>query len=217
MFTGIIQEVGRIQSITRHGDTARIRIHAPHVSRDAALGDSICSNGVCLTAAAIDNECFEADLSSETMRRSAFASAQAGDAVNLEPSLTPTSRMGGHIVAGHVDGAGSIESLTEEGEFWNLIFRFPPELGRYIAEKGSIAIDGISLTVTFVEESRAGVALVPFTIEHTSLKDKGAGDPVNLEADVIARYVERLISGASQAYGSGLTLDKLRDYGFTHS
>ncbi|MDP8245141.1 MAG: riboflavin synthase [Candidatus Hinthialibacter antarcticus] len=214
MFTGIIQELGRIESLTPLDSTARIRIHAPLICQDAQLGDSIASNGVCLTAAKIENGSFEADLSSETLNRTTFKDIQTGAIVNLEPALRPTDRMGGHIVSGHVDGVGRIISLTPEGDFWNLIFSFPADLSRYIAEKGSITIDGASLTVTFVEEDRAGVALVPFTIEKTNLSTKREGDRIHLEVDMLARYVERLLANQDKAYGSGLTMDTLKDNGF---
>lgn len=214
MFTGIIQEVGRIASLTPHETTARMRIHAPKICRDAQLGDSIACNGVCLTASLIDGEHFEADVSSETLSRTMFKEIQTGDLVNIEPALRPMDRMGGHIVSGHVDGVGNIISLAPEGEFWNLIFSFPADLARYIAEKGSITIDGISLTVTFIEEQRAGVALVPFTIEKTNLSTKREGDRIHLEVDMLARYVERLLIDKDKAYGTGLTMDTLRDNGF---
>ncbi|MBZ0257384.1 riboflavin synthase [bacterium] len=214
MFTGIIQEVGRIASLTPLDSTARIRIEAPKICEDAQLGDSIACNGVCLTASLIEEGCFEADLSSETLQRTTFRDAQSGNIVNLEPALRPIDRMGGHIVSGHVDGVGRILSLAPEGDFWNLIFSFPTELSKYIAEKGSITIDGASLTVTFVEESRAGVALVPFTIEKTNLSAKREGDRVHIEVDMLARYVERLLSNQDKAYGTGLTMDTLKDNGF---
>ncbi|MBI1390017.1 MAG: riboflavin synthase [bacterium] len=214
MFTGVILEVGRLITLRRDGSTARARFSAPQIRQQANLGDSICCNGVCLTVAALYDDSFEADLSAETLRRSTYQFARPGDEINLEPALRPIDRLGGHVVAGHVDGVGAIESLVREGEFWNLVFRFPPELARYIAEKGSIAIDGISLTVTFVEDDRAGAALIPFTVSHTSLRSKSGGGPVNLEADLMARYVERLLRVGQEAYGSGLTVDKLKESGF---
>lgn len=214
MFTGIIQELGRIQSLTPLDSTARIRIHAPLICHDAQLGDSIACNGVCLTAAKIEDGSFEADLSSETLNRTVLKDIQTGHIVNLEPALRPTDRMGGHIVSGHVDGVGRIISLTPEGEFWNLIFQFPSDLAPYITEKGSIAIDGVSLTLAFVEDNRAGVALVPFTIEKTNLSVKREGDPIHIEVDMLARYVERLLITQDKAYGSGLTMDTLKENGF---
>lgn len=214
MFTGIIQELGRIDSITPQETTARIRIHAPKLCADAQPGDSIACNGVCLTAAVIDGNDFEADLSSETMKRTLFNDMQAGAIVNLEPALRPTDRMGGHIVSGHVDGAGRIISLAPEGEFWNLIFEFPADLAPYIAEKGSISIDGVSLTITFVKETKAGVAVVPFTYENTNLRSKSDGAAIHLEVDLLARYVERLLKTKDEAYGTGLTMDTLNQHGF---
>ncbi len=214
MFTGIIQEVGKIESIKFHGSSAWLSIHAPMICQDAQLGDSICSNGVCLTVAQLSSPYFWADLSSETLNRSTLINAKVGDEVNLEPSLRPTDRMGGHIVNGHVDGVGYIESLTEDGESWKLVVHYPDTIARFIAEKGSLSVDGISLTVTDTDNERAGFAIVPFTIEHTNLRSKGSGDPVNLEVDVIARYIERLLTSPAEGRSTGLSWDKLRQYGY---
>jgi len=214
MFTGIIQEVGKIVSIEFRGPSARLSIHAPIMCQDAQLGDSICCNGVCLTVSEQSSSHFWADLSSETLKRSTLVNAQAGDEVNLEPSLRPSDRMGGHIVSGHVDGVGQIDSLTEDGESWKLVIRFPENIARFVAEKGSLAVDGISLTVTDTDNERAGFAIVPFTINHTNLRSKGPGDPVNLEVDVIARYIERLLTSPSEGRSTGLSWEKLRQYGY---
>lgn len=213
MFTGIIQEVGRLRERVSQGVNARVRVEAPSVCADARAGDSIAVNGVCLTVETIQNNSFFAGLSSETLRRTTLGRLPLNTCLNIEPALRPTDRMGGHIVAGHVDGVGEIAELRPEGDFWNLVFRFPPELGRYIAEKGSIALDGISLTLTFVERDRAGIALAPFSVEHTNLREKRPGDAINLEVDLVARYLERLLH-ANESPSGGLTLEKLNHYGY---
>ncbi|MEW6234390.1 MAG: riboflavin synthase [Candidatus Omnitrophota bacterium] len=211
MFTGIVREVGKLAEVVQLGESARLRISAPMTAPESNLGDSICVNGVCLTVAALDEECFWADLSCETLTRTTFANAKAGALLNIEPSLRPTDKMGGHIVAGHVDAVGAIESLSVEGRLW---FRFPNRLAPYIAEKGSICIEGISLTVTEAGEDRAGAALIPHTIQNTNLRAKKPGDPINIEIDILARYIQRLLSMGAVELGSGLTAEKLRQYGF---
>src|SRR5690606_7889604 len=175
MFTGIIQEVGKLLSITQGGKTAQADILAPRICRESRLGDSICTNGVCLTISRMTDTTFRADLSSETLQRSTFRDAQTGDALNLEPALRPIDRLGGHIVSGHVDGVGSILSLLEQGEFWDLVIEFPEALAPYIAEKGSLCVDGISLTLSRLEQNRASFALVPFTLENTNLRFRKPG------------------------------------------
>ncbi len=212
MFTGIIQEVGTVQSIKYHGSSAELTIEAPNACEDAQLGDSICTNGVCLTAIHLAGNAFKAELSEETLNRSTMRNVHERDRVNVEPSLRPHDRMGGHIVAGHVDGIGSIHAMEDLGEFINLIVNYPKPLAPFIAEKGSIAIDGISLTVTTVTDTTFGVALVPWTIKETNLQYKNAGDEVNLEADVIARYVQRMMQVSSSS--QGVTMETLREHGF---
>lgn len=215
MFTGIIQEVGKLVDFRREGSTARLRIAAQVTCRDAQPGDSICTNGVCLTAEHIESGQFVAGLSSETLKRTTFADLAVGSALNIEPSLRPMDRMGGHIVAGHVDGIGEIVSLTEEGEFWNLVLSFPDNLARFIAEKGSVAIDGISLTVTYVEDLQAGIAVVPYTLQETNLAHQNARNRVNLEVDLLARYVDRLLQAGRGSDGhGGLTAEQLKRYGY---
>ncbi|MDX9753152.1 MAG: riboflavin synthase [bacterium] len=214
MFTGLIREVGIITSIRTQGETAEIQIHAPKTAQEASLGDSIAVNGSCLTVSFLDQEVFHADLSSETLRRTSFAEAHPGAAVNLEPSLRLADKLGGHLVTGHVDGVGRIESIEGEGEFCQITFSFPPRLAPYIAEKGSICIEGISLTVTFAIEEKAGVSIIPTTLRDTNLGTKNPGDTINIEVDLIARYLERLLTYKSGPSELGLTFDKLRDYGF---
>lgn len=214
MFTGIIVEVGTVVQVENYGSTAQIRIHAPAILQDAQLGDSIAVNGTCLTVASIDGQTFTADISAETWNRTYFSDLFEGAKVNLEPSLHPTDKLGGHIVTGHVDGVGTIESIDEEGDFWKLGVRFPDSLARYIAVKGSLCVDGISLTVADIENDTAYFAIVPFTLRHTNLDKKKPGDFVNLEVDLIARYIERLLMDSGSIRQSGLTVEKLRQYGF---
>lgn len=214
MFTGIIHEVGKLIDVVSLGAAARVRIEAPLTCAEAALGDSICSNGTCLTISKLDGACFIADVSSETFQRTSFKTAHPGDRINIEPALRPTDRLGGHMVTGHVDGVGEIETLDEESEFWRVAVRFPQNISGYIAQKGSLCVDGISLTVAGIQEDCARFAVVPFTFQNTNLRFKQPGDPVNLEVDILARYVERLLSVGPLSRGSDLTLEKLRDYGF---
>ncbi len=214
MFTGIVQEVGSIIEINHQGNTGRILIGAPQTIEDAGLGDSICVNGTCLTVTSMSGGQFWADLSSETMSRTTFAAAKPGDPVNIEPSLRPIDRMGGHIVAGHVDGVGTLQALIERGEFWDMEIEFPQSLAPYIAEKGSIAVDGISLTIARVQENTAAMAIVPHTIQNTTLETKHPGAPVNLEADLIARYIERLQQFNPQDKKPILTKERLLELGY---
>lgn len=206
MFTGIIEETGKIDSISIKGSSAVIRIKCAKVLEDAKIGDSIAVNGVCLTATALSTDSFTADISYETLKRTSLAAAAAGTKVNLERALTLTSRLGGHIVSGHVDCLGTIDSVTPKGESYVLRIRFPSELDKYVAEKGSITIDGISLTVASVNGQTFDVAVIPHTFKETVLADKRKGDKVNLEADVIARYLEKLMKKEGKSITSLLDL-----------
>jgi len=198
MFTGLVEALGEVIANTPQSTGARLRIHAPDIVEDAAEGDSICVNGVCLTALAIGELAFSADLAPETRARTNLSTLKPGDRVNLERSLLPTTRLGGHILQGHVDGVGSIVELKDLGEGnWWLTIEVPNELERYLVFKGSIAIDGISLTVASVEGCRVGVTLIPHTWAHTNLQRRVIGDRVNLETDVIAKYVEKMLSHIS--------------------
>lgn len=195
MFTGLIEALGDVVAFTPQATGARLRIHSPEVAGDAREGDSICVNGVCLTAVEIGDGAFSADLAPETIARTGLSFLKTGDVVNLERSLLPTTRLGGHILQGHVDGVGSIVELNDLGEGnWWLTIEVPGELERYLVFKGSIAIDGISLTVATVEGRRVGVTLIPHTWMHTNLQQRVVGDRVNLETDVIAKYVEKMLS-----------------------
>jgi riboflavin synthase len=198
MFTGLIEGLGNVVAFTPQPTGARLRIHAPNLLEDAHEGDSICVNGVCLTALDIAEGAFSADLAPETLARTSLASLATGDLVNLERSLLPTTRLGGHILQGHVDGVGSIVELKELGEGnWWLTIEVPTELERYLVFKGSIAIDGISLTVASVTGPHVGVTIIPHTWTHTNLHRHKPGDKVNLETDVIAKYVEKMLGAIS--------------------
>jgi riboflavin synthase len=193
MFTGIVEERGAVAEIS----AARLRVAARTVSADAGIGDSIAVNGVCLTVVERSDEHLSFDVSEETLRRTSFSRLRAGDAVNLERPVTLMSRLGGHLVQGHVDGVGEVAALerTSDGGAW-LTVRAPDALGRYLVEKGSVTVDGISLTVAAIDGATFSVALIPHTLDVTTLGTAEVGHPVNLEVDVIARYVESLLVGS---------------------
>ncbi|MGC5286800.1 riboflavin synthase [Micromonospora sp. DT231] len=194
MFTGIIEELGEIVRVTATaGDSALVAVRGPLVTSDARHGDSIAVNGVCLTVVEVTDGVFTADVMGETLRRSALGALNVGDPVNLERAAALGSRLGGHLVQGHVDGVGELIS-REPAEQWETVrFRLPAALSRYVVEKGSITIDGVSLTVAEVGTDEFAVGLIPTTLTLTTLGAKGVGDPVNLEVDVLAKYVERLL------------------------
>jgi riboflavin synthase len=194
MFSGLVQELGTVESLARDGADARLRISAPLAS-SLSNGDSVLVNGVCLTATAVSDGAFEADLSEETLGRSALGSLNAGDRVNLELALRVGDRLGGHIVQGHVDAVGELSLLPGDGPSRDARIEAPPQLLRYVVEKGSIAVDGVSLTVTGVDETGFGVSLIPETLERTNLGTASRGRRVNLEVDVFAKYVEKLTGG----------------------
>lgn len=197
MFTGIVEELGSVARLDWHGDGAVLAIRGPLVTSDAKAGDSIAVNGVCLTVTDVDGDTFTADVMKETVNRTALGSLTVGERVNLERAATPTSRLGGHIVQGHVDGVGQIAS-REPGERWHDVrITLPPGLGRYVVEKGSICIDGVSLTVVAVDGDSLMVSLIPTTLELTTLGRKSPGALVNVEVDVMAKYVEKLIAAVT--------------------
>lgn len=212
MFTGIIQSVGRIVRLEPRGGDVRLHVDTADLDlADVQLGDSIAVSGVCLTAVTLDARGFGADVSNETLSLTTLGRHKAGDPVNLEKALRLADRLGGHLVSGHVDGVGKVVSITPDGRSQRWTFEVPPALARYIAAKGSVCIDGTSLTVNEVNGARFGVNLIPHTVEHTAFHARRVGDAVNIEVDVIARYVERLIGGG-QAYG--IDVDFLKQHGF---
>ena len=194
MFTGIIEELGKVRSVETRGENARITIDANVVTEGTRDGDSIAVNGVCLTALDVRPDSFGADVSHETLVRSTIGTLKTGVPVNLERAVTPATRLGGHIVQGHVDGRGEFVSVEDLGESWTLRFLYPDELARYLVFKGSIAVEGISLTVAALTDSYFEVAIIPKTWAVTNLSQLKTGDPVNLEVDVIAKYIERLLA-----------------------
>jgi riboflavin synthase len=223
MFTGIIQSVGRIESVERSDAGAFLRVRAPEVAAGLAVGSSIAVNGCCLTVVERDSETFGADLSGETICRTSFGEMRPGQPVNLERPLAAGAELGGHFVQGHVDGIGRVTRLVPAGPIaqkmdqkrdWWLSVRVPEELARYVAEKGSLAVDGISLTVARFERGTADFAIIPFTHAQTNLVKVTIGDPVNLECDILAKYVERLLEARRDATPSRLTLEKLIEEGF---
>jgi len=194
VFTGIVEELGHVVATQDLPDAARIRIAGPIVTSDAKHGDSIAVNGVCLTVVEVEDNTFTADVMRETLVRSSLAKVAAGDKVNLERAAAVGQRLGGHIVQGHVDDVGMILS-REKAEHWEIVhIGLPPKLARYVVEKGSITVDGVSLTVSALDDTTFSVSLIPTTLALTTLGHKGVGDRVNLEVDVLAKYVERLIT-----------------------
>ena len=217
MFTGIVEAVGTLTAITPKGEDISISVDAGALDMsDVKLGDSIATNGVCLTVVAFDEHSYSADLSLETLKKSGFAHYKVGDKVNLEKAMLPTTRFGGHIVSGHVDGVGEIVERNAVGraiEFWVAI---PAELSKYIAEKGSVTVDGISLTVNDLRKNAFKLTIVPHTSQETTIDQFQVGHKVNLEVDVLARYLERLLQGGRQAEQpeSRITMEFLQQNGF---
>ncbi len=216
MFTGIILAVGKIASIEHRAGDCRLKIATGKLSlAESALGDSIAVNGVCLTAVELGSHYFCADVSNETLSRTTLNGASIGTPVNLELALTPSTRMGGHIVSGHVDGIATVMEKKPDGRSFRFKFKVPDHLAKYIAEKGSICINGISLTVNEVDGAFFSVNIVPHTLQETTLGDMAAGSKVNLEVDLLARYMERLMKGeAAAACHGGVTEALLQNAGF---
>lgn len=193
MFTGIVEELGRVAAVEHGAESARLTLHGPLVTADAVHGASIAVNGVCLTVVEVDAGEFTVDVMLETLERSSLGSARVGDPVNLERAMRADGRFGGHVVQGHVDGTATIVERVP-GDRWEVVrFTLPEDLARYVVEKGSITVDGVSLTVASVDEETFTVSLIPTTLELTTLGHKRVGDVVNLEVDVLAKYVERLL------------------------
>jgi riboflavin synthase len=216
MFTGIIQAVGTVAAMEPRGGDLRLRINTGKLDLgDVAIGDSIATSGVCLTVTELPGDGYWADVSRETLRLTSLGNLSPGSRVNLEKSLTPSSRLGGHIVSGHVDGLGEVVSLEEEARSWRFVIRAPDALARYIAHKGSICVDGTSLTVNAVDGASFDLNIIPQTMAETVFGDYGPGSRVNLEVDVIARYLERLLQGDAAAVpGGGLTMATLAENGY---
>jgi riboflavin synthase len=216
VFTGIIQAVGRVVRVERRGEDARIEVHAGALDLGTArVGDSIAVSGVCLTAVSLREQSFRADVSGETLVRTTLGALIPGARVNLEKAVTPGTLLGGHLVSGHVDGVGEVTARRSAGR--SVMFRIAPPAGlaRYIAEKGSICADGVSLTVNEVDELQFGVNIVPHTLANTTSGEWQVGNRVNLEVDIIARYVERLLLGERAADpGGGISRDFLARQGF---
>jgi riboflavin synthase len=194
VFTGIIEELGRIASLEVLEQGMRLNIACSVVVSDAKNGDSIAVNGVCLTALNVQPDSFSAELSPETLDRSTLGNLSVGSPVNLERAVTAATRLGGHIVQGHVDGRGTLNSVVDEGDFRTGTIGYPPELARYFVEKGSVSVEGISLTIAALRDEEFDIAVIPKTWEVTNLSSLKPGDAVNLEVDVIAKYVERMLS-----------------------
>jgi riboflavin synthase len=203
MFTGIIEELGRVRAIEPRGENARLVISAHIVTEGTHHGDSISVNGVCLTALDVAADSFAADVSKETLERSTLGRLQPNAPVNLERAVTPLTRLGGHIVQGHVDGRGKFLEAIDHGGSWTVRIGYPPELARYLVFKGSVTVEGISLTIAALADDQFEIAVIPKTWEVTNFSYLRPGADVNLEADVIAKYVERMLE-ASGALGNGV-------------
>jgi riboflavin synthase len=217
MFTGIIEELGRVRSIERRGEGARLVIEARTVTEGTREGDSIAVNGVCLTAIDVRADSFAADGSRETLQRSTLGRLRSGSAVNLERAVTPATRLGGHIVQGHVDARGRFLHAEEHGGSWTVRVHYPPEMARYLVYKGSVAVEGISLTVAGLTDEYFEIAVIPKTWAVTNLSQLRPNEEVNLEADIIAKYVERILAVGSSQKGEqapSLTVEKLADLGY---
>ena len=214
MFTGIIEEVGNVSSIQRSGETATMTVRAVRVLKGMQLGDSVAVNGVCLTVRQFAKQDFQVEISSETLKRTNLGETKIGSDVNLERPLTPGSRLGGHFVQGHVDGTGQVLSIEPREGFGVWKFSFPKELRPYIVEKGSISVNGVSLTVTKLTEQSFEVALIPHTLENTNFHNIVAGRIVNLEVDVLAKYVESLLAKRSDLNKPHLSEEYLKEQGY---
>jgi riboflavin synthase len=219
MFTGIIEHFGTIESLTLGDTGGRVTVHAPTVAGSLAVSNSIAVNGCCLTVVALENGRFSADLSGETIRKTSFGAGAAGLReglrINLEQPLAAGKEFGGHFVLGHVDTVGPVTGLKAEGDNWWYEVRVPADFASYVVPKGSITIDGISLTVAHWSNSVAAIAVIPYTYEHTNIRDRKPGDAVNLEGDVLGKYVERHLAARTAATDQAtLTVARLTEEGF---
>lgn len=215
MFTGIIEATGELSAIRPHGDDLSVTIVSETLDfSDVKLGDSIASNGVCLTVTALGKRSFDADVSSETLAHTLFGHYQRGQRINLEKAMLPSTRMGGHIVSGHVDGVSQVVKLEQSGRAWQVWLALPKQLARYIATKGSITVDGISLTVNELSQDAFRLTIVPHTAQHTTIAALKVGSKVHLEVDLIARYLERLLNKDNAGASGGVSLALLSQRGF---
>jgi len=212
VFTGIIEELGKIRSQVKNAGGARIEIIASVVTPDSKDGDSISVNGVCLTALQMSADSFSADVSQETLNRSTLGNLKIDSPVNLERAVTPSTRLGGHIVQGHVDGRGTFISAIQNGGFWTVRIDYPKDLAQYFVYKGSVSVEGVSLTIANLANEYFEIAVIPKTWELTNLSSLKSGDKVNLEADIIAKYVERIMETSKPV--KDITMDTLKDGGF---
>ena len=214
MFTGIVEHQGVIAALQRGTEGGRVRVHASSLAGQLAISNSIAVNGCCLTVVETSGEEFAADLSGETLRRTSFGEMREGAVVNLERPLAAGKEFGGHFVQGHVDGVGRVARVSREGANWWLGVRVPDELARYVAMKGSIALDGISLTVAGWKDGVVEAAIIPHTYEQTNIGRMALGDAVNVECDILAKYVERLIDARSERAPARLTVERLVEQGW---
>jgi riboflavin synthase len=218
MFTGIIEHLGTVESLSLQNDGGRVTIHVPTLPSKLAISNSIAVNGCCLTIISVDKDRFSADLSGETIRKTSFGAnggaLKNGAQVNLEQPLTAGKEFGGHFVLGHVDGTGRVTHLRPEGENWWYGVQVPEEFARYIVPKGSITIDGISLTVANWHDGIAEIAVIPYTYEHTNIRDRKPGDAVNLEGDILGKYVERHLEARGSATTTKISISELTEQGF---
>ena len=219
MFTGLIEGIGTLLRTDRQGADAKMVIDAHGALEELVLGESISVNGACLTVAAFGGNVFTADVSAETLSRTTLGSKPAGSRLNLERALRFGDRLGGHLVSGHVDGIGTLIDKTQDGRSWRLFFRIPQDIARYVVEKGSVAIDGISLTINGCEADRFDVNIVPHTVRQTTLQWLHVGDQVNIETDIIGKYVERMLVGwqnklFEKSERSNIDLGFLEKHGF---
>jgi riboflavin synthase len=219
MFTGIVEHLGTVESLSLQADGGRVTIHAPTLASKLAVSNSIAVNGCCLTIVSVNKDRFSADLSGETVRKTSFgangnAALRKGARVNLEHPLTAGKEFGGHFVLGHVDGTGRVAHLRPEGENWWYGVEVPEDFARYIVPKGSITIDGVSLTVANWQDGIAEIAVIPYTYEHTNIRDRKPGDAVNLEGDILGKYVERYLEARSAKPTTKISLAELTEQGF---
>ena len=214
MFTGIVEETGRISGVKKGVRSANLRVECSDILDGTLIGDSISVNGVCLTVTAIKGNCFEADVMPETIRATNLRYLKPGDTVNLERALSPMGRFGGHIVSGHIDGTGTISEIKKEDNAVWITIEAEPEILKYVIHKGSIGVDGISLTVQYVNDRAFKIAVIPHTRDYTTLQDRKVGYKVNIECDIIGKYIEKLIVWEKNKSSSGVTLEYLLENGF---